>query len=360
MATKGGSAQRGKSVRKKASGATARKPAASRNKTTRPAAKTQGKKGASRKAPGPPFRILVCIDGSPESERALRYAVRIGSGTDGDMTLLYVRPVDQGLRTGGLQISVARENLLNWGLELPGMKALKRGRDTLIDLGYLTKDWEEEYKHAEIKGDPLGDNMVTYRDDDGREVTLKLLVSPSVAHGILDQCEIENYDIVILAVSDDAEEGGILGQIDTSVAEVVATEHRGTVLVARELEESHGHLVCVWNNEQSIQAARRDAEIASRCACPIFLYSVARNEAELPEAKAAVANAEKAIKKAGIRVSGKKVEIGDPVERIIEEGANYSVIVMSSTSRTGLRRFFTTSPSFSVLQRAKNSVMIAR
>lgn len=360
MAGKGTAAKRGKFASKTASAKSTRNPAASRKKTGRPSTKTQGKKRAPGKSAGTPFRILVCLDGSPESERALRYAVRIGSGTDADMTLLYVRPVDQGLRTGGLQISVARENLLDWGLELPGMAALKRGRDTLIELGYLSRDWDEEYRHAEIKGDPLGDNMVVYRGDEGREVTLKLLVSPSVAHGILDQCEIESYDIVILAVSDDPDESGLPGQIDTHAAEVVASEHRGTVLVARELEESHGHLVCVWNNEQSIQAARRDAEIASRCACPVYLYAVARNEQELPEAEAAVANAEKVIKQAGIRVSGSKVEIGDPVECIIEEGKNYSVIVMSSTSRTGLRRFFTTSPSFRVLQRAKNSVMIAR
>ena len=103
------------------------------------------------------------------------------------MTLLYVRPVDQGLRTGGLQISVARENLLDWGLELPGMKALNKGRDVLADLGYLDADWQEEYKHIDVQGDPLGDNLVVYHSDKGRHVTLKLLVSPTIAGGILDQ-----------------------------------------------------------------------------------------------------------------------------------------------------------------------------
>lgn len=357
MARKGGTAK-GKAAGVKKSGKSARKAPAKAPKRAKPAAKS--KRPAKSPPPLPDFRILVCIDGSPESQSALRYAVRIGSGTNAHMTLLYVRPVDQGLRTGGLQISVARENLLNWGLELPGTKALNKARDTLIELGYLRKDWETEYRHAETQGDPLGDNMVIYHSDDGRDITLKLQVSPSVARGILDQCDVEDYDIVILAVSEDGSGEGGPSQIDTDVAELVATEHRGTVLVARELEENHGHLVCVWNNEQSIRAARRDAEIASRCACPVFLYSVARDEDQLPDAKAAVANAEKAINQVGIRVSGKKVEVGDPVEKIVEEGRNYSVIVMSSTSRTGLRRFFTTSPSFSVLQRARNSVMIAR
>ena len=48
------------------------------------------------------FRILVCVDGSEESYRGLRYAARLGAGEDADIILLYVRPTDQGLRTGGL------------------------------------------------------------------------------------------------------------------------------------------------------------------------------------------------------------------------------------------------------------------
>ncbi|MCK5167121.1 MAG: universal stress protein, partial [Rhodospirillaceae bacterium] len=54
------------------------------------------------------FRILVCIDGSDESYRGLSYAAKLGGGIDADIVLLYVRPIDQGLRSGGLQVDVAR------------------------------------------------------------------------------------------------------------------------------------------------------------------------------------------------------------------------------------------------------------
>ncbi len=356
MAAKSGSTGKKRAVRKPTK--TRRLKAAARPAKPK-ASPSTSRKSASPPAPERHFHILVCIDSSEESHRALNYAVRIGSGHDADLTLLYVRPVEQGLSTGGLEISVARENLLEWGLELPGTQLLNKGRDTLVDLGFLSKDWQEEFRHTDVRGDPLGDNLIVYRSDEGRQVTLKLLVSSSVARGILDQCELENYDIVIVPMSDNPEGGGP-GQIGRVAAETVAVEHHGTVLVARELEESHGHLVCVWDNEQSILAARWDAEIASRCACPIYLYSVAPDENELATAEVAVANAERAIRQVGIRISGKKIEIGDPVEKIIEEGRQYSVIVMSSTEKTGLRRFFTTSTSFDVLQRARNSVMIAR
>ena len=247
------------------------------------------------------FNILVCIDGSDESLRGLKYAVRLGSGTDANLTLLYVRPIVGGLRTGGLQMSVTRENMLSWGLELPGMRSLKKARDTLIELGYMSRDWKREFKHVDVRGDPLGDNMIVYRRDEGHSITLKLMVSPSVARGVLDQCDMGDYDITIIAPADVEGEDAGPGFISTEAAETVATEHRGTVLVSRAIEESHGHLVCVSDNEESIRAAQKDAEIASRCACPVFLFAVARDENELLQAEAAVSKAKKAIEAEGIK-----------------------------------------------------------
>lgn len=306
------------------------------------------------------FSILVCVDGSEAAFRALKYAVRIGSGTDADLTFLYVRPVDQGLRTGGLQISVARENLLDWGLELPGKRTLRRAQDMLIELDFLGQDWEEDFKHTDVHGDPLGDNVIVYTSDQGRSISLKLMVSPSVLRGILDECEMGDYDIVIVAKSNDPEDIGGPGNIDATDADAIAIEHRGTVLVARDIEESHGHLVCVTNNDLSIAAAKRDAIIASRCACPVYLFSVARDETEKADAKEAIARARKAIEELGVGVSGETIEVGDPVEKIVEAGREYSVIVMSGTTRKGWRRFFTSSVAYQVLERAQNSVMIAR
>lgn len=308
---------------------------------------------------GKRFRILVCIDRSEESYRGLRYAVRIGSGTDADITLLYVRSVDKGLRSGGLQIRMARENLLDWGLELPGTKALKKGRDMLVEMGFMEEEWGGRTIHMDVQGDPLGDNMIEYTGGDGRKITLKLMVSPTIDSGILDECEMGNYDIAILSAgsTDDDDTGSMFSQ---SIARTVATEHRGTVIVARELEEAHGHLICVNGSPMSLEAAKKDAEIASRCFCPIHLFSVASDESELENAKNAVAEAKAAIEEKGLVVFGEKTVVGDPVEKIVEEGRNYSLIVLSASDIVGFRRFFQSSVAYKVLERAHNSVMICR
>ncbi|MBU2583451.1 MAG: universal stress protein [Alphaproteobacteria bacterium] len=310
---------------------------------------------------GERFSIVVCFDGSEESHRALRYAVRIGSGTDADLTLLYVRPFDQGLRTSGLDLSVVRENILSWGLDLPGMRVLKEGRDALVELGWLETDWEKEHAHAQVRGDPLGDNAIVYSSPSGRSIVLRLLVAKSVADGVLDECELGQYNLCIVGWPPATGGASGVGYITQEVANRIAREHSGTVLVSRFLEESHGHLVCVSNHEGSILSARMDAEVAARCACPIYLLSVAPSQTKLYSAKRAIARARAAIRDAGLEVSGATTLVGDPVTTIIEEGKKYSVIVMSRfRRRTGWRQFFSNSIAFKVLAKAKNSVMIVR
>lgn len=301
------------------------------------------------------FNILVSIDASDESRRGLKYAVKIGQGSDADITLLYVRKIDKGMKHG---LTLARQNMVEWGFELPGMRALKKARDQMIEMGFLGEDWVEEDMRKRAYGDPTGDFMRMYTNKDGKTITLKSMVAPTIASGILDECELNDYDLVILAMSG---RGGskVTGKIDWRATRDVVTEHHGTVLLARDIEENHGHLICVCD-DKSIEAARQDAILASRCECPVYLYSVARTENDRPQAEQAIERAKKAIEDADVKVVDSWVDVGDPVEKIIEKGKNFSVIVMADSSVKGFRRFFQTSVAYEVLKHAYNSVMIIR
>ncbi len=305
------------------------------------------------------FRILVCIDGSEESYRGLRYAARLGGGVDADIVLLYVRPVDQGLRSGGLQVRVARENMLKWGLELPDIKYLKKGRDILIDLGVMRPSWTEKTSQTDVEGDPLGDNTIEYVGKKGKRVILKLKVASDIATGILEQWELGHHDLIILGASS-RWQGMSKGFWDPAVAEKVAVHAPCSVLVARELEEGHGHLICTDGSENATEMVRKDAILASRCDCPISLISVALDGESEAEAKANVTKAKDVLKSLNIKVKRTITRVGNPVNEIIEAGPRYSVIVLSDTGKTGLKRFFMGSVAFKVMENADNSVMIVR
>jgi len=306
------------------------------------------------------FRICVCIDGSDECYQSLKYAARLGGGVDADIVLLYVRPVDQGLRSGGLEVSVARENMLKWGIELPGTKYLKKGLDVLKDLGIMDGgDWVEEHVHTDVDSDPLGDNKINYTNAQGKMIVLKLKVAPDIASGILTQWEIGQYDLIILGAS--ARWKGMGRSFwDPAVAEKIAVHAPCSVLVARDLDVGHGHLICTDGSDISLKMVEQDAILASRCQCAVSLMSVALDIEGEGEARAHVEEAKKLLEAKGIEVKECIVKVGNPVDEIVEAGPDYSLIVLSGTAKSGLQRFFMGSVAFQVMEHAHNSVMIVR
>lgn len=306
------------------------------------------------------FRILVCIDGSDECYQSLQYAARLGGGVDADIVLLFVRPVDQGLRSGGLQVRVARENMLKWGLELPGIKYLKKGFDILGELGMMDgEDWSEHVVHTDVDGDPLGDNKTEYVNAKGKMVVLKLKVAPDIATGILEQWELGPYDLILFGTSG-RWKGPVRSFWDPAVAQKIAIHAPCSVLVARDLDVGHGHLICTDGSDKAMEMVRRDGEMASHCDYPVSLISVALDVEAEDEAKANVDKAKKVLADMGIEVKETIVKVGNPVDEIIEAGPDYSLIVVAESGKTGLRRFFMGSVAYKVMGNAHNSVMIFR
>jgi len=306
------------------------------------------------------FRILICIDGSDESYRGLRYAAKLSHGIDADIVLLYVRATDQGLRSGGLQVSVARENMLNWGLELPGIKYLKKGRDLLIEMGEMAEDWPENASHTDVEGTQLGDNKIEYTNSQGKRIVLKLKVSPDIASGILDQWELGHYDLIILGASERWRTFNLPSFRDPAVAEKVAVHAPCSVLVTRELEGSLGNLLCTDGSEKAERMVRNLGDISHRCGFPVSIISVAPDVESMPEAEIRVQRAKKILDEIGVPIQDAIIRVGNPVEEIIAAANDYSMTVISDTSKTGLRRFFMGSTSFKVMENSKHSVMIVR
>ena len=146
----------------------------------------------------------------------------------------------------------------------------------------------------------------------------------------------------------------------SSVSERVATESSNSVIVAKSLSENRGHLICLSGSNESLKTAISDAKLATRCKCPVFLYSVAADTDGINKAQAIIDEARALIEEAGYTVAGENIGVGDPIEKIIEEGFHYSLIVLAGAHKLGFRRFFKSSINYNILEGAKNSVMISR
>jgi nucleotide-binding universal stress UspA family protein len=305
------------------------------------------------------FRILACIDGTEEGFLTVRFAARLAPNDDCDIIILFVRPIDQGLWSGGLQLRLARQNMLDAGFELPGVRDLKKALEILKEEGIDAEGWPKETAHQDAWGDPLGDNKVEYKSPQGKSVVLKLKTAPDVANGILDQYELGPYNLIILG-EPSRWRGELKGWFSAGIVQRVVMFAPCSVLVTRPMRERTGFFICTDGTARSMQAVRRAAVLAYMAGEPITLFSVATTEAGLPAAEEAVANAKALLKAMKIPVAATKTAHGVPAREIVEAGSAYKVIVVTDEGRTRLQRVFRGSTALDVVRHARTSVLDVR
>ncbi|MDP6691550.1 MAG: universal stress protein [Alphaproteobacteria bacterium] len=308
------------------------------------------------------FRILVCLDGSDEAYCGVRHAGQISHSNDVDIIMLFVRPIDQGLRTGGLQIRLARENMLEWGLSLPGPQILQQGLDTLTEVKkdvYNPDDWMISSTHVDIEGDPLGDNKVIHRNQFDKTVVLKLKTAPDSASGILDQYELGPYNLMMLgAPSHWASRFGTL--LGAGPAQRVIMMAPCSVMVVRGDPKPSGHFITTDGSEVSLDAVLRHAVLAHHCKQPITLFSVAPSVDLKKPAEEALRKASDLLQAHDIPISDGQIGIGKPVDQIVHMGRDYSVIGVSHHKHAHARAVFGGSVAYQVMAKAATSVLNVR
>jgi nucleotide-binding universal stress UspA family protein len=305
------------------------------------------------------FRILACVDGVDENYTTVRWAARLATTSDCDIILLYVRPIDQGLHSGGLQVRLARQNMMDAGFELPGVGYLKRALAVLKEEGIDAQSWDHEGTSEKAWGDAAGDTKVEYREPEGRSVVLKLKIAPDVANGILDQYELGPYNLII--VGDAAKwKSELRSFFGAGIAQTIATTAPCSVLLARSSFEKKGYLIHTDGTARSLQAVRRASVLAHVTGEPVSLLTTAETESTRPAAQEALDNAIALLKAMKIDVVDAKVAIGDAVEEIVETGALYKVVAVKDDVRSRIQRLFKGSVASEVIKRSRTSILEIR
>ena len=306
------------------------------------------------------FRILACIDETNASYDTVRFAARLSPHENCDIVIVYVRPIDQGLSSGGLNVKVARQNLLDAGGELPGLKALKKGLEILKEEGLDTSDWTRRADHEDAWGDPVGDNKVVFKSQEGRSVVLKLKTAPDVAAGILDQYEHGPYNLIIMN-EPSRWRGEFKSIFDSGVVQRVTALAPCSVLIAREESlKNEGFLIYNDGTARAMQAVRRASVLAHSVGQPITIIAVAEHESERKEAQENNRKAKEVLASMGIDVRRVTTAIGDPVTQIIKAGAKRQIIVVPDEGHSRIKRAITGSIAYGVIKGAVTSVMDVR
>lgn len=305
------------------------------------------------------FRILACLKNDENDFDVVRMAARLAPKANGDIIIVYVRPIDQGLWSGGLQLRLARQNMLDAGLELPGLQLLKRSLDVLREEGIPADEWERETANRSAWGDPVGDNKVVFNGPDERSVVLKLKTAPDPASGILDQYELGPYNLIILG-EPSRWRSEVKSWFGTGVVQRVAVLAPCSVMVSRASLNKRGFLLYTDGSARYMQAVRRTAILAASAGEPVTLLAVAASEGELRSARDIIKRSRDMLASIGLKVKKGIAAHGDPVEQIVAHGADFKVIMVCDAQRSALSRALRASVAFGVMREATTSVLDVR
>ena len=106
-----------------------------------------------------------------------------------------------------MEVRVARENLLDWGIELPGMTHLKAARDILIELGEISAESDQEWRHRELSGDRAGEYAVEYENPCGGVISLCLRTASDITTAVVDEAKRCKADLIIVGASPEPKSG---------------------------------------------------------------------------------------------------------------------------------------------------------
>ncbi len=305
------------------------------------------------------FRILACINGTDESLETVREAARLATTDECDIIILYVRQIDQGMQSGGLQVRLARQNMMDAGFELPGVKYLKQALAVLQECNIDVANWEHESTSQNAWGDAVGDTKVEYKSKSGRSVVLKLKIAPDIANGILDQYELGPYNLIIMG-EPARWQTELRAFFGAGIVQTVTTIAPCSVLVVRPQADKRGFLICTDGTSRSMQAVRRSAVLAHVAGEPITLFSVAPTEADRNVAEEAIKDAKALLQAMKIPIDQQRVAIGAVVEEIVETGSLYRVIAITDEGRSRIQRLIKGSVASEVIKRARSSVLDIR
>jgi nucleotide-binding universal stress UspA family protein len=299
------------------------------------------------------MKILMCTDGQPFAEEAIRFGAKFAHQLDADVTVLYVRARESG--GDSIYLTTARKKMTEWNLDIPGIEYLKRAKQILTEAGLASPLHESEtgvrktFRESTEGGVEL--HLIGRRDE---RVRLKLREGES-AEEILTEAGLGRYDLILTGSRGHQ---GFASYFVGSTALRIAEFAPCSVLIAKNIRKGRNFLMCTDGSGSAEKAEIFGAQIAQVLKARVTILSVAE-EASVDAAKDQLRRAEMILAQMGIQAKI-KVRVGRPSEVIIDEAKDHDIVVMGASGGSAVRRFFLGSVPLKVIEYGACPVLLVR
>jgi len=302
------------------------------------------------------MNVLVCYDGSDEARAALKCVAGLAAVKPVNVAVLYVRPkTPSGFAE---MLDMARERIVDWDLDLPGLVVLREAEEMLVKEGEVEEGeggQPAKVRHGlkQLEKGLLEVHLFGLHDEN---IRLRLRDGGDPAGVILNELDSLPYDLVVMGSRG---KKGIKKWLTGSTAQRVALFSQQTVLVVRGESVLEKVLACTDGSAAAERALRFVAPLAHAKGCEVTLLGVAEAEAERDEVEAAVAAGLTVLADGGVEAVS-RIEQGDRAEAILKASEGCDVVVLGVSGKSHMRRFLVGSVPLKVLERSPASVMIVK
>ncbi len=303
------------------------------------------------------MNVLVCYDGSDEARAALGCVGELAAAKPVNVTVLFVRPKAPSGYTE--MVDLARERIVDWELDLPGLVVLREAEEMLVAQGEVEE--AEAGQPAKLRHGvkQLGKGLLELHllGRHNENVRLRLRDGGDTAGVILNEMDSLPYDMVVLGSRG---KKGLKRWVMGSTAQRVALFCEKTVLVVRGKSALKRVVVCTDGSEAAEHAVRFVAPLAKAKGCELTALAVAKSEAQRADAQRVVDRASSLFAEAELDCGIQVLEGGDRAEAILKASEAYDLVVLGVSGKSHMRRFLMGSVPLKVLEHSPGSVMIVK
>jgi len=293
------------------------------------------------------MKILICIGSTELSVDTIRFGARIAKGFGADLSLLYVQPgAPLAVRS---EITLAREKLSEWEIELPGVKVLSGACRLLMEEGVLKVDpaGEVVQKHA-LKPGIRGAYELHLYGRQGENVRLRLREGDIISE-VNKEVESDNLDLVVFGAS----------QKRALLHKLVQFVNCSTLIVQNPKDVAYEFLICTDSSPPSRKAELFGVKLARFLQAKVTLLSIAKSRSREHMAMEGAERASRFLTKAGLRhcIS---IRVGSVVDEIAAHAREDTIVVMGSSRMSELKKFFFGSKPMKVAEKVRCPLLIVK
>ncbi|SVB64539.1 uncharacterized protein METZ01_LOCUS217393 [marine metagenome] len=294
------------------------------------------------------MKFLIAVGSKEYSESTLRVGMQIAKSFQAAVTIAYVGPKISDFSLP--HVRLAQERMEEWNFDRPGVDVLEWAFNFLAENDYITSTTIES-------GFPK--NTLVQRDGNRCDVYLQGTISADV------NLILRNGDI-ISELRDEVARGGfdvtiIGGSQKRRMAHDMIQYIDSSILIVNKYnpDKTYGLLVPVDDSMKTPQAVKYGVRVAQAFGIKVDLLTVSRTSEFGEGYRNAAKRAAKMMRRMGIEHES-HFKHGDPVTIIRETAGNNHIIVMGTSTKNPIAKFFMGSKPLQVMESNPCPILIVK